>query len=442
MKKTTRIVLLLISTLLFACSNVSPIMNQPSIAPTESDTVTVSDTDDDTLVILTFSGGGTRAAAFSYGVLKGLQAISLTDGNGKTLLDEVDVISGVSGGSFTAAYYGLFGKHIFRDYENAFLKRPVQSELINKWLLAPQNWNRLGSAVFNRSDLAAEYYDSNFFANKTFADMRADMPKIIINATDISTGALFSFTPENMRWICSDLASYPVSRAVAASSAVPGVFSPITLENYRGCEVNEQWKADKNIAKFLDKDNYPYLHLLDGGISDNLGIRGILRIIRQENYHLSQLLRKYGLNKVKNIAFIVVNASDEIPPGIAQSAEEPSAADTIGAVTTIQSRRYNHETLNRLNEQIVTWQKQQTQCKNKKRNTKTPCQAIQFHVIELDFEQLPKTLADEVSLYETSLELASDKVDTLISSGQYLLRNNAQFLTFLEAINASHPVVD
>ena len=79
------------------------------------------------LLILSFSGGGTRAAAFSYGVLEELRATEVTfDGKKRRLLDEVDMISGVSGGSFTAAYFGLFGDRIFEDYESRFLKKNVE----------------------------------------------------------------------------------------------------------------------------------------------------------------------------------------------------------------------------------------------------------------------------------------------------------------------------
>src|SRR5215813_11303086 len=61
------------------------------------------------LVILAFSGGGTRAAAFSYGVLEALRSVEIiTKENRKIrMLDEVDVITGISGGSFTALAYGL-----------------------------------------------------------------------------------------------------------------------------------------------------------------------------------------------------------------------------------------------------------------------------------------------------------------------------------------------
>ena len=82
------------------------------------------------LLYLTFSGGGTRAAALSYGVLEELRKTEVViDGKKRRLLDEIDGISSVSGGSFTAGYYGLFGDRIFEDFESKFLKKNIQGAL-------------------------------------------------------------------------------------------------------------------------------------------------------------------------------------------------------------------------------------------------------------------------------------------------------------------------
>jgi NTE family protein len=114
------------------------------------------------LLYLTFSGGGTRAAALSYGVLEELKKTEVViDGTKRRLLDEVDGISSVSGGSFTAGYYGLFGDRIFEDFESKFLKKNIQGALAARTLLNPINWFRLSSDTFDRSDLAAEYYDEH-----------------------------------------------------------------------------------------------------------------------------------------------------------------------------------------------------------------------------------------------------------------------------------------
>jgi len=191
---------------------------------------------DSLLLLLTFSGGGTRAAALAYGVLEELRKTEVViDGRNRRLLDEVDGISSVSGGSFTAGYYGLFGDRIFQDFESKFLKKNIQGGLITRVLLNPVNWFRLSSGTFDRSDVAAEYYDKDIFEGGTFGDMAARKgPLIVINATDMTYGTRVGFTQDMFDFICSDLSRFPVARAVAASSAVPMALTPISLRNYAG----------------------------------------------------------------------------------------------------------------------------------------------------------------------------------------------------------------
>src|SRR5437868_9623870 len=127
--------------------------------------------DPHTLFLLTFSGGGTRAAAFSYGVLEELRRTDvMVQGEQRNLLAEVDAISGVSGGSFTALAYALYGDRLFTEYETRFLKRDVQGAL-TRGALNPLNWFALGSGLYGRSEFAAEYYDQILFGGATFDDL-------------------------------------------------------------------------------------------------------------------------------------------------------------------------------------------------------------------------------------------------------------------------------
>jgi NTE family protein len=195
-----------------------------------------SDNSEDLLLILSFSGGGTRAAAFSYGVLEELRATEISlDGRKRRLVDEVDIISGVSGWSFTAAYFGLFGYRIFEDFESRFLKKNIQGAFTTSVLLNPINWFRLSSPYSDRSDLASEYYDEHVFERKTFGDfIKRKGPMVLINATDMSKGTRLTFHQLFFNAICSDLSKFSVARACTASSAVPGLLPPITLKNYAG----------------------------------------------------------------------------------------------------------------------------------------------------------------------------------------------------------------
>lgn len=159
-----------------------------------------------TLFVLSFSGGGTRAAAFSYGVLEELQRTDIEiDGQRRRLIDEVDVITGVSGGSFTALSYALYGDRLFSQYEERFLKRDVQGALTGR-TLNPFNWWKFIGGSAGRSELAAEYYDEILFDGATFADLlEKPGPIAIATGTDLSTGSRLAFFQNDFDLLCSDL---------------------------------------------------------------------------------------------------------------------------------------------------------------------------------------------------------------------------------------------
>src|SRR5262249_28597531 len=185
----------------------------------------------DTLVILAFSGGGMRAAAFAYGVLETLRRTELVTDAGRSvrLLDEVDLITGVSGGSFTALAYGLYGEKLFDEYEQRFLKRNVQGELVGR-ILNPLNWPALLSTGWGRSELAGNLYDEIVFHGATFADLdRVAGRAIAVGATELTTGSRVVFLPQNFDVMCANLTTFRLARAAAASSAVPVVLSPLTI---------------------------------------------------------------------------------------------------------------------------------------------------------------------------------------------------------------------
>ena len=147
------------------------------------------DNDPTTLLILAFSGGGTRAAAFSYGVLEELRRTQVgAPDRAHTLLAEVDLISSVSGGSFTSLAYALYGEGLFDHYEQQFLKRDVEGELLRR-LFDPFTWPKILSSGFGRSELAEQYYEEILFHGATYADLVGKpTPTAIAEATDIATG--------------------------------------------------------------------------------------------------------------------------------------------------------------------------------------------------------------------------------------------------------------
>lgn len=401
--------------------------------------------DDDIVLILAFSGGGTRAAAFSYGVLQELRDTRVVvDGQSRRLLDEVDVISSVSGGSFTSAYYGLFGERIFDDFETVFLKRNVESELIHA-LFNPLAWFR----STGRTELAISLYQRSVFLDKTFADLQTqDGPLIVINASDLGYGVRFSFVQEYFDLLCSDLSSYPVARAVAASSAVPVLFNPVVVKNYPGCRVDgAAWMtaadrgamANADLAEivdglktYADKDERRFVHLVDGGITDNLGLRAMYEVIEVAG-GADAYLQRMGRKPPRKFVVISVDASTKRQPTMDESARQPSLGDTVSAMSSVQLHRYNTATKELLEESIPRWATE----------VSTPQNRVEPHFVQLGFHDYLES--DKLQFFNripTSFDLSDEQVDRLIAAGRELLRKNPEFRRVVTGLGGVAPTAN
>ncbi len=409
----------------------------------------------DTLFILCFSGGGTRAAALSYGVLEELRRTALARG-GMTnrLLDEVDAISAVSGGSFTAAAYALYGDGIFGSLESSFLKKNIQTQLVWR-TLNPFRWGKLMARTYGRSDLAADLYDETLFHGATFADL-AKKPGafVIINATDVSTGARFSYTQYQFDLLCADLAPLRISSAVAASSAVPGLLSAVTLNNYAGTFETDLAESVRTaatrgdgieprarfhfaeMASYLDRTNQPFIHLVDGGVSDNLGIRALLDgIYAAESY--PSVSKLYDLSQIDKVAIVVVNAFSKPDTGWAKREVSPGTLTLAVEAATIPMDRYSYETAELLKEQIERWKTRQL---HEQGANGKPRKEVRFYPIVIGFSSITDPAERRFFMNQpTTFFLPDEAVDRIRNVGGRLLRESPLFQSFVTDLRSSPP---
>jgi NTE family protein len=332
---------------LTACA---PRYNLERLTPSEESSVQRNEKiqqDEDTLVFVAFSGGGTRAAAMSWKTLETLKQIPYpyTDRDGNrvvsTLADEIDYISGISGGSFAASAWCLYREDMDYFREN-FLERNIQGELVKRLFLPPWNALRLFSRRYNRIHLAAELYHNEVFEQKTFGDVPPH-PVLWIHATNLPLGNRFSFTPEYFEYLNSDLPNYPIGYACAASSAFPILLSPLTLLNY-GEPVDLEQDLTYSIAKLdarlnVEQDYYRkmrefynnkrnrYIHLADGGLVDNQGLQTII-----DQFATNGIINK-KLNErdhpLKRLIIINVNAGIEEDDKSSRSANPPRVPSVV-----------------------------------------------------------------------------------------------------------------
>ena len=406
----------------------------------------------ETLLLLAFSGGGTRAAALSYGILEALDLVEVpappAKGNRRhTLLDEVDMISGVSGGSFTAAYYGLHGREIFNDFRTEFLYGDFQGSLL--WgLVNPVNWVRLWSPRFGRSDMAQEYYDYKLFKGATLGDIaKKPGPVVIVLATEAVEGISFGFTPSQFALICSDFDKFPVSRAVAASAAFPGALSPIVLKNYAGqCNLKPPRWIEHALARpdlssrtyynalrmktYLDARTKPYVHLIDGGVSDNLGIRGILESLIARG-GIRESLKSMGLEKTRRVAIVIVDAKTEEKARWQILDEVPGIGTILGVSSTIMINKYNFETIELLHHVARDW------AYDDEIHGQKP---IEFYIVHVAFDALPdERERDYFNTIPTSLYLEPGQVDRLREAAARLLYTDRDFQRFVMDLGGRMP---
>ncbi len=437
-------VMLLLFLVLTGCANYGTPKNVEIPDPREADRYSLRDwrdahSDSDISFILTFSGGGTRAAALSYGVMQELRDTNINyAGQSTRLLDEVDYISSVSGGSFTSAYYGLHGDGIFENFEKDFLKFNLEKHLVIR-ALNPFLW----FSKNGRTESAIKYYQKFLFHDATFADMiRPDRPMIIINASDLGYGIRFSFIQEYFDLLCSELSIFPVADAVAASSAVPVLFNPVVVENYDTCSdmklvgtsalhnAVEMYEGQNlpvlisQLETYDDKKKRKFVHFVDGGITDNLGIRAISDIMAVSGG--AEGFYKKDVQPPRHIVVLMVNAATETNEDMDLSNKEPSAFGVVGAVTNLQLTRYDTDSMLLNREKVEKWAAALS----------TPEQAVKTHYIDVSIQKIkhPETLAF-FNAIPTSFALEDEQIDKLIKAGRQLLRDDPEFQQLLLDLN-------
>jgi NTE family protein len=420
-------------------------------------TPTKEERSDELLLVLAFSGGGTRAAALSYGVLETLDEVAISaaglegdtaGGDARiTLLDQVDMISSVSGGSVTSAYYALYGDQIFVDFKDRFLYHNVNRDLL-LGMLNPINMIRLFSPYYGRSELATEYYDKLLFHGATFGDLKGkDTPKIFIQATDIVDGIYFGFTPVYFSLMCSDLDSFPISRAVAASAAFPGPFTAITLRNYAGtCDfepkpwltnaleerdtLSRSFHVASHADTYLKPEQKPYVHLVDGGVADNLALRGPLEVILGRG-GIEETLEAMGHRKTRRVAFVVVDAGKETETTWGLSPTGPGILGVLGMTSSVMITSYNYETTDLLRRSMEDWSAEAV---------REGGQPIDFYLMRVAFTELrEEEERDYFSGIPTSFSLSDEYVEALIDVAGNILLDSDEFQRLVTDLGGEIP---
>lgn len=407
---------------------------------------------DDTLIALSFSGGGTRAAAFSYGVLKELERIPVR-GAQSAMIDRVEFVSGVSGGSVTAAYFGLRKRAALADFRERFLLRNAEEGLQTTLTLA--TLSRAAAGGINDSTGFPRWLDANLFQGATFRDLGlTSRPQVWINASDIYNRTPFVFGAVAFGAMCSNLSEYPLANAVAASAAVPVAFAPVVMQTFPG-KCNERLPSwitrardnpnappmlhsfAKAISRYRD-GSVPYIKLLDGGLVDNYGLAG-MTIARLSSDTPYGPFSPQQAVRLRRALILVVDAKTGLAGNWINTIEGPSGADLVKAAadTAIDASVAGSftafsATMNDWQAAMIRWRCGLSAADRTKYGAPAGwnCRDLKFYVGRVGFDQLDQARASELEVVPTRFSLPAEQVDSVIAAGGDALRASPIFRSF------------
>jgi NTE family protein len=445
------------------CGCATNVFNSPTNAPLTKDTPTGMGAPVDILgvnnIALSFSGGGLRAAAFAHGVLEALAETKTATGD---LSDDVAFISSVSGGSITAAHFGLYGRQGLATFRENVLLRDYEQDM--RLSLNPANLMRMFNGGLNAKENLGDSLDRHAFHNATFADLyRRGRPDVRIHATDLYNRLSFPFIPRVFQLLCSDIRSYSVSDAVVASMAVPLVFAPVVVRTYPDrCNeplpaIFEKIRVDQDAPRTLkalehgmsayrDPSRMRFVKLVDGGVSDNFGLAtiAISRAVLGTPY---APMTERDAVKVRRMLFIVVDASRGPNGDWAQHEEGPSGVDLALIVTDAATDSSSRFAADGFGAMLREWRDSliHFRCglgRDEVERLGGPkewhCEDVRFYLAFLSIDRLE---GDERALLQsipTRLTLSAEQIDAAIQAakrGTLALPRLRQFL--LERVNAN-----
>jgi NTE family protein len=421
--------LIAICTLLFTgCASTHYTINEP-ITRTNPSTgyrlqlIEKASTHESMFIHVSFSGGGIRAASLSYGVMEELAQTHLQwQGRNTTLWNEVDMITAVSGGSLPAAYAAAFGDKVFTDFIPEVLEARLQSALLSDAMSVAGLW-RLTSPRFGRTDLLERRLNESVFKGVRYKDISSPprRPFVIISASEMHTGTRFDFTQDRFDELCSDLGSLPLARAVAASSSVPILLSPVTFWSY-GSDCSTGASGDLSSKRFV--------HVVDGGLADNLAARTLLDV--NQHYGVTTVARRAGYRRLAHVVFIIVNAETSASLPEDASADVPSLWRSGLALADIPINHFSADTRKQLEVAVARWQddaRKSAVASNNDTSDPTFTPNTRFHLIQVSLQNVTDQALKQVP---TSLELDVNTTQSLRNEARQMLRRSPDFQRLLE----------
>lgn len=394
------------------------------------------------VVALAFSGGGARSAAFSWGVL--LEMRDQRRADGQRWIDQVAFVTGVSGGAFTAAWFGVHGADGLDGFRGALLDKDWQGQ-VHDHLAWPGNWRPLARGGINGRDRIADWLDREVYGHARMSDLAG--PPILLNAVELYTGMPFVFAEPWFDALCSDLRAVRVADAVAASAAYPFAVRPVVLGAYgQGCDRSlpawvgaaardpETPQVEHDTARsfqtFRDPAQIRFLHLLDGGVIDNFGLSGIAVLQRAGGLPYGPLLAPGDVVRMTRLRVIVVNGEKSSRRSWGQTRAGPNGMQVMAAIADHSTDAAKRNAYDAFVERLAHWEQDSIawRCSltlEEARRMGAPdgwnCADLHYTAEIVGFTDLPVEQAHALLDVPTRLSLPANQIDLAVSAGRAVI---------------------
>jgi NTE family protein len=425
------------------------------------------------VILMTFSGGGSRATALAEAVLRELSQTGYAASDGRHVLTEdVKLISSASGGSVTAAWFGLHRTaghwdgdldELRRDFLTKDNMATLELDAVNPITVIGLITGRIA-----RIEALEALFRSRLYGDATLAALNEPgRPFVVLNATDMAGGETFAMVPRRFDDVCAKYDALPIATAVAASAAFPILLTPVAFQDYSGsCQGRPrpaQWIAIDlsnpytpylNLAEYKDArysndlrhGSNPYrriddLYFLDGGLADNLGT-GSLRSALIAPYDDAAVLRAINDGKITRLVVIVVNARGDPPNKLYRQPQQPGLVDQIQAVTSvpIDANSANSETaLSALLGELAQ--------AARGASGRARFAGLQIYGITVDYDQIPadtpahRALRDMAKDVPTAWTLTPAQLQVTEEAGRFLLRRHPCYHALIGDLGAVQPAI-
>jgi len=410
---------------------------------------------DEVWIGLALSGGGHRATAFGYGLLRAIEAEDTADG--ASLAGRIRFVAGVSGGSIMATAFALRGMSGLRQFREDWLLTDIESVMT-----AELNARNILRGVDGRATLG-RLLDERLFHGATFADLARRPATLRIVASDTAAAAPFVFDAITFGALCTDLSRIRLADAVAASAAVPVVFAAVPVARFSGCTWHEPAayaaaRADpaahpamrllaRTVASYTNPAEVRSVLLTDGSMAETYGTSGFLAA--RAGGGLAPMDPAEAL-RVRRILFLAVNASHEnwwitdqlIPTGrllglsaygLAQRLREAGGGELDALLsqraitaTTTDSFGTLQAALGEWRRQIIAWRcgldPQALDSLWPGRPADWDCADLELVAGVVGIELLPEPLRSAMNAVPTRLTLPEDSIDLSIDAGAAALQ--------------------